>query len=74
MLPNREANSRRVVGVLFDGVRLDTPQIEDLSVGKLMATTAAKRTVVAQGPVHRRFKRLRISSAVEDSLRVRKSD
>ena len=40
-------NFRWVVGVLFEDVRLDTPLPEDLSVDRLMATTAGKLTNLA---------------------------
>ena len=50
MLPHREANFRRVLGVLFEDMRLDTPLPEDLSADRLMATTAGKPTDLANGP------------------------
>jgi hypothetical protein len=47
MAHSREANFRRVLGVLFEDMRLDTPAPEDLSVDRLMATSAGKPTNLA---------------------------
>jgi hypothetical protein len=44
-LRHREASFRRVLGVLFEDIRLVTPELEGLSVDLLMATTADKRTI-----------------------------
>jgi hypothetical protein len=42
MLPRREANFRRVLGVLFEGMRIDTPLPEDFRPIGLAATSAEK--------------------------------
>jgi hypothetical protein len=44
LLPHQEANFQRVLGVLFYDMSLDTQLREDLSIDRLMVTTADKPT------------------------------